>query len=150
MSKNCLICSRINSIKNSTNPYFIIELKTGYVVFADHQFFKGYVLFLCKQHKTELHQLDTEYKKNFLIEMSLVAETVFKAFKPEKLNYELLGNKDSHLHWHIIPRYRYDPHPQRAIWAINQSLVNSDKYCPSKIELKKMRGKFIKALKTLQ
>ena len=45
-SKMCLICDRINMIKEGTNPYFVKELKTGYVVIGDNQHFYGYTLFL--------------------------------------------------------------------------------------------------------
>ncbi len=31
----CLICDRINMIKAGTNPYFVKELETGYVVIGD-------------------------------------------------------------------------------------------------------------------
>lgn len=44
----CLICERIEAIKQQENPYFVKELKTGYVVIGDHQHFKGYTLFLFK------------------------------------------------------------------------------------------------------
>lgn len=94
----CLICNRIEMIKNGENPYYVKELKTGYVVIGDNQHFKGYTLFLCKEHKTELFQLNREQKINFLEEMSIVAEAVSKAFGAEKMNYELLGNGDSHIH----------------------------------------------------
>jgi diadenosine tetraphosphate (Ap4A) HIT family hydrolase len=94
----CLICGRINMIKEGTNKYFVKELETGYVVIGDHQYFEGYTLFLCKEHKSELH-----IKEKFLIEMSIISEAVFKAFKPDKLNYKLLGNGDSHMHWPPIP-----------------------------------------------
>ena len=47
----CLICERIQMIKEHKNPYFVKELETGYVVLGDHQHFKGYTLFLCKEHK---------------------------------------------------------------------------------------------------
>ena len=47
----CLICKRIEMIKNGNNPYYVKELETGYVVIGDHQHFKGYTLFLCKEHK---------------------------------------------------------------------------------------------------
>lgn len=50
----CFICDRIKMINNGTNPYFVKELQTGYVVIGDNQHFKGYSLFLCKEHKTEL------------------------------------------------------------------------------------------------
>ena len=42
----CLICDRIEMIKNGDNPYFVKELKTGYVVIGDNQHFYGYTLFL--------------------------------------------------------------------------------------------------------
>ena len=61
----CLICDRIKMIKDGTNPYFVKELDTGYVVIGDNQHFKGYTLFLHKEHKTELFQLDLETKKKF-------------------------------------------------------------------------------------
>ena len=54
----CLIFDRIQMIKENTNPWFVKELETGYVVIGDYQHFKGYTLFLCKEHKTELYQLD--------------------------------------------------------------------------------------------
>ena len=41
-------------------------------------------------------------------EMSIVAEAVSKAFYPEKMNYELLGMEDAHLHWHLFPRRQGD------------------------------------------
>ena len=44
----CLICQRIELIKAGQNPYFVKELETGYVVIGDHQYFKGYTLFLAK------------------------------------------------------------------------------------------------------
>jgi len=44
----CLICDRIEMIKKGTNPYFVKELETGYVVIGDNQHFHGYALFLYK------------------------------------------------------------------------------------------------------
>ena len=72
----CFICDRINMIREGINPYFVRELETGYVVMGDNQHFKGYTLFLCKEHKTELFQLDHSIKMKFLEEMSIVAEAV--------------------------------------------------------------------------
>ena len=36
--------------------------------------------------------------------MTLVAKAVHTAFGAEKMNYELLGNGETHLHWHLFPR----------------------------------------------
>ena len=56
------ICDRIEMIKQGTNPYFVKELETGYVVIGDNQHIKGYTLFLCKEQKTELFQLEYNQK----------------------------------------------------------------------------------------
>lgn len=104
----CLICQRIDLIKAGENPYFVKELETGYVVIGDHQYFAGYSLFLAKEHVTELHHLEKKTRLRFLEEMSLVQEAVAKAFTAEKMNIELLGNGDAHLHWHLFPRRRGD------------------------------------------
>ena len=100
----CLICQRIDLIKSCDNPYFVKELETGYIVIGDHQYFEGYTLFLAKEHVTELHHLGPSVRLQFLEEMSLVQEAVYKAFSAEKMNVELLGNGDAHVHWHIFPR----------------------------------------------
>ena len=59
---NCMICDRIELIKSGENPYFVRELNTGYVVIGDCQRIRGYSLFLCKEHATELHFLESEFR----------------------------------------------------------------------------------------
>lgn len=61
----CMICERIRMIQKGTNPYFVQELNTGYVVLGDHQHFRGYTLFLYKQHVTELFHLPRAVKLQF-------------------------------------------------------------------------------------
>lgn len=139
MSVKCLICDRINLIKNDSNPYFVKELETGYVVFGDYQFYNGYTLFLCKIHTDELHNLDYNYRDKFLHEMAVVAEAVYKAFKPNKINYELLGNTDRHLHWHIFPRYNTDPLPNTATWVVDKKIRYDEKYKPSQEKIIKLK-----------
>ena len=138
---SCLICDRIQMIKEGNNPYFVCELETGYVVLGDHQRFKGYTLFLCKEHVTELHQLTYDFKMKYLEEMALVAEAVFNVYKPNKMNYELLGNGDSHVHWHLFPRYdgdldNYGNNGRGPVWWLPKEEMWSSKYKPSVSELK--------------
>lgn len=140
----CLICDRIKMIKEDRNPYFVKELKTGYVVIGDHQHFKGYTLFLCKKHKTELFQLEDKVKIQFLEEMSLVAEAVSSAFGAEKMNYELLGNGDTHLHWHLFPRIagdleQYGSNGKGPVWWYPMEKMYSEENRPSEQELEEMK-----------
>lgn len=136
-------------IKEQINPYFVAELETGYVVIGDHQYFKGYTLFLCKRHETELHFLDEAYKIKFLAEMSKVAEAVHSAFKPDKLNYELLGNCDSHIHWHIFPRRENDTPVKGPVWWIDRELMFSDDVKPNEQILTEMKIKLYSELNKL-
>lgn len=57
---------------------------------------------LFKEHVTELHLIDRSTKMKFLEEMSIVAQAVQNAFGAEKMNYEMLGNGEAHMHWHLF------------------------------------------------
>ncbi len=84
------------------------------------QAFEGYTFLTLKWHEEELYKLADKDRKQFLEDMSLVANALSKAFKPDKMNYELLGNSMPHLHWHLVPRYTSDPMWGRPIWAGNR------------------------------
>lgn len=150
----CFICDRISMIKDGTNPYFVTELETRYVVIGNHQHFKGYTLFLCKEHTSELFQLDRPFKMKFLEEMSIVAEAVAKAFHAEKMNYELLGNGETHLHWHLFPRKsgdieNYGNNGKGPVWWYPMEKMYSDNNKPSDEELEEMKSVLLKELKKL-
>ena len=136
----CLICERIELIKQGKNPHFVKELETGYVVIGDGQYFKGYTLFLAKEHVTELHQMEYETKIKFLDEMSIVQEAVAKAFQAEKMNIELLGNGDAHVHWHLFPRKAgdmqgYGHNGRGPVWWVPWEEMSSEEYQPKENDL---------------
>ena len=150
----CFICDRIQMIKGGTNPWFVRELETGYVVLGDNQHFHGYTLFLCKEHKTELFDLDKETKMKFLEEMSIVAEAVSNAFGPEKMNYELLGNGDSHLHWHLFPRVAgdiedYGNRGKGPVWWYPREKMYDASNRPSPARLEAMKARLSEELDKL-
>ena len=150
----CLICDRIKMIKDNTNPHFVKELETGYVVIGDNQHFEGYTLFLCKEHKTELCHLEHSTKIKFLEEMSVVAEAVSKAFGAEKMNYELLGNGDTHLHWHLFPRKsgdleNYGNNGRGPVWWFPKEKMYSPDNRPSVQKLTEMKMRLAEELDKL-
>lgn len=140
-----MICDRNEMIKNKENIYFVKTLETGYVVLGDVQKFYGYTLFLCKIHKNELFDLEFEFREKFLYEMTIVSNAVFNVFNCEKINYELLGNGDSHLHWHLFPRRKgdlgnYGINGKGPVWWLPYELMYSDKYVVGLDELEKMKS----------
>ena len=153
----CFICDRIEMIKNGTNPYFVKELQTGYVVIGDNQHFYGYTLFLYKFHgdKTELFHLDKSERQKFMEEMTMVAQAVQNAFGAEKINYELLGNGEAHLHWHIYPRRTgdiesYGNNGKGPVWWYPMEKMYCDENRPSEKELSDMKMKLLSELNRLE
>ena len=144
---NCMVCDRIELTKRGENPFFVRELQTGYVVIGDYQRFEGYTVFICKQHASELHQLEREFKMNFLEEMSLVAQAVYNAFPCDKLHYELLGvGSGVHMHWHIFPRREGDSPIKGPVWKLPKEEMYAEKYRPSAEYLDELKAKLTKEL----
>ena len=144
----CGVCERIGQIREGTNPYFVRELETGYVVIGDHQRFEGYTLLLCREHATELSQLAPDFRDRFLRDMAVTAEAVERAFRPDKLNYELLGaGKGRHMHWHIFPRRSGDTPGPGPVWQVKD--MNDDRYLPTPEKLEELKAALGKELDLL-
>ena len=76
--------------------------------------------------------------------MSIVAEAVSKAFGAEKMNYELLGNGDTHLHWHLFPRVsgdigNYGNNGKGPVWWLPREIMYSQETRPTTKDLEEMK-----------
>ncbi len=116
MSAACDPCARIERAERGENPFAVVRTATGYVNLADVQYHEGYTIFVAKRCVNELHELPAAERDLHLHEMAIIAEAVFRAFQPRKLNYELLGNGAPHLHWHLFPRHAGDLRPRGPVW----------------------------------
>ena len=90
----------------------------------------------------------------FLEEMSVVAEAAARAFGAEKMNYELLGNGDSHLHWHLFPRVSgdlegYGNQGKGPVWWYPREKMYSDSNRPSDEERREMTERLSAELEKL-
>ena len=110
------MCQGIHEPKNLV----FYESRVSVAKLNPDQAFEGYTFLTLKWHEVELYKLADKDRKQFLEDMSLVASALSKALKPDKMNYELLGNSMPHLHWHLVPRYTSDPMWGRPIWAGNR------------------------------
>lgn len=95
----------------------ITELEQCYVLLNRDQFFPGYTFVFTRDHVTELFHLDRETRIAAMEEVTAVAAALYTLFKPDKINYELLGNMVPHMHWHVVPRFCSDSLWPRPIWA---------------------------------
>lgn len=109
----CPMCGRWESDADLR----IAELGHSYVILNRDQFFPGYTLLFSKTHVTELFHLDHRVRGELMEEVSRVAKALYDVFRPDKINYELLGNMVPHMHWHLVPRFTSDQAWPRPIWA---------------------------------
>ena len=142
----CAICAWIQELKKGS-PLLIKELETGYAALSKYQYYEGYTIFISKEHANELHMLSSHKTRDkFLHEMATVAEAVYKAVNPVKLNYELLGNTESHMHWHIFPRFVNDPNPKVPVWLVDPSIRQSKDTYPSNEKAEDLKNRILKYL----
>lgn len=135
MPTDCVICQRIQMIQAGTNPYFVCELSTGYVVLGDSQYFPGYTIFLAKEHVHELYLMPKQQRVQFMLEMSWVTEACAQAFDADKMNVEMLGNGDAHAHWHIFPRHDGDTPRPGPVWWVDPAVMYADETAPTPSQL---------------
>jgi len=87
------------------------DLPASIAILAPDQYYKGYTMVVSKTHAIELYELPERQGTQYFQDMIAVARAIATAFKPRKMNYEVLGNTVGHLHWHLFPRYEWDPTP---------------------------------------
>ena len=95
----------------------IAELEHCYVTLNRDQYFPGYALVFTREHVTELFHLSPRGRAEVIEEVNRVAQALASAYRPTKMNYELLGNMVPHMHWHLVPRFEKDPLWPRPIWS---------------------------------
>jgi len=109
----CVMCHRWETDADLR----IVAFEHSYLILNRDQFFPGYCLLFAKQHVTELFHLDKVVRQGMLEEVTRTAAALAQLLKPDKINYELLGNMVPHIHWHLVPRFSNDPLWPRPIWA---------------------------------
>lgn len=95
--------------KDLANLHFIMDLTVSKLYLFKDQSLLGRCVLVYNEHITELYQMEEAERNKYYQDMLQVAEALNKAFKPNKLNYIILGDLSPHLHWHLVPRYKTDP-----------------------------------------
>ena len=115
--------NRIQAAINGTNPMLMKELKGGYLVFGDVQFLPGYCVLLPKREVASLNELTLEERSAFLLDMSIVGDSLLASTSAIRINYDILGNTDQFLHAHIFPRYAWESDARRKmpVWLYDAS-----------------------------
>ena len=95
------------------------------VILVEHDRFPGFCRIVWNDHAAELTDLEDGDQAWLMRLVARVERVVREVMTPDKVNLAAFGNMVPHLHWHIIPRYRWDTHFPEAIWAAPQRAADA-------------------------
>jgi diadenosine tetraphosphate (Ap4A) HIT family hydrolase len=87
------------------------------VVRVEEPGYPGFCRVIWNAHVAEMTDLAEAERERFMRVVFGVEAGLRELLQPDKINLASLGNAVPHLHWHVIPRFRDDPHFPSPIWA---------------------------------
>lgn len=114
-----IIHQHVLAAREGREPRVITRLYSGWVLFGQQQFVRGYALLLPDPVVPTLNALPTKERSQFLLDMSKVGDALLKVSGALRINYAIFGNMEPALHAHIVPRYVDEPEDKRTAhpWA---------------------------------
>jgi len=114
--ENCPVC-RLIQLDNTEDEHGIVigDLSFSRLFLQKNQYVQGYCVLICHRHVIEPYELKADERAKYFNDTALVGRALQKAFKADKLNYNILGNIIPHLHTHLLSRYFTDEAPHRPI-----------------------------------
>ena len=80
--------------------------------------YPGFCRVIWSAHVAEMTDLNEAERAHIMRVVFTVEATLRQRLQPDKVNLASLGNVTPHLHWHVIPRFRDDPHFPNPIWGV--------------------------------
>jgi diadenosine tetraphosphate (Ap4A) HIT family hydrolase len=113
------IHEQVIAAREGREPRVIARLFTGWAVFGERQFVRGYALLLPDPVVPDLNALGARERIAFLSDMSRLGDALLKVTGAARINYAIFGNQQPALHAHVIPRYVDEPEALRTAqpWA---------------------------------
>jgi len=117
------IHTRVQAAREGRDPSVIARLYSGWAVFGERQFVRGYALLLPDPVVPNLNALGARERIAFLSDMSRLGDALLKVTGALRINYAMFGNLEPALHAHVIPRYLDEPEALRTAhpWAYDWS-----------------------------
>jgi diadenosine tetraphosphate (Ap4A) HIT family hydrolase len=113
------IHAQVVAAREGRDPRVIARLFSGWAVFGEQQFVRGYALLLPDPVVPNLNSLGARERIAFLSDMSRLGDALLKVTGAARINYAIFGNQEPALHAHVIPRYPDEPDELRTAhpWA---------------------------------
>jgi diadenosine tetraphosphate (Ap4A) HIT family hydrolase len=87
------------------------------VVCVEEPGYPGFCRAIWNAHVAEMTDLGESERARLMRIVFELEAGLRELLRPDKINLASLGNAVPHLHWHVIPRFRGDPHFPGPIWG---------------------------------
>lgn len=114
MTAETAIHRRVSDARAGRDSSVLGRCESGWAVFGQQQFVKGYLLLLPDPVVPDLNALAPGQRAHFLLDMSRLGDALMRVAAPVRINYAIFGNVEPALHAHVIPRYRDEPEQMRT------------------------------------
>ncbi|MGH4141016.1 HIT family protein [Clostridium sp.] len=105
--KNCFYCVKDERLTDLMIEICKLESSTLYLF--KEQTYKGRCVVAYNGHKSELFDLNDDERSLYMKDVAKVANALSKAFSADKINYGAYADTMTHLHYHIVPKYKNGP-----------------------------------------
>lgn len=102
---------RVEALREGRDPTLIAKMPSGWAVFGERQFLRGYALLLPDPVVPTLNDLPSPARALFLSDMGRLGDALLAATGALRINYAMFGNLEPALHAHVVPRYRHELSP---------------------------------------
>jgi diadenosine tetraphosphate (Ap4A) HIT family hydrolase len=117
-TSTCPLCADIGGTLVFKNQHFRIILAD------DTPDYPIIVRIIWQEHHAELTDLTPDARNILMNAVWTVETSLHSQLQPDKINLASLGNIVPHIHWHLIPRFKNDPHFPAPIWGEKQREPN--------------------------
>jgi diadenosine tetraphosphate (Ap4A) HIT family hydrolase len=105
---------QVVAAREGRDPRVIARLYSGWAIFGEQQFLRGYSLLLPDPVVPSLNSLGAQERALFLMDVARLGDAVLKLTGASRINYAILGNQEPALHAHVIPRFADEPEKLRT------------------------------------
>src|SRR5579872_693811 len=95
----------VAAAREGREPRVIARMYSGWAVFGERQFLRGYTVLLPDPVVPSVNALGAQERTLFLLDVARLGDAVLKVTGATRINYAILGNLEPALHAHVIPRY---------------------------------------------
>lgn len=100
----CLYCQNNETLDRLMIK--ISDLEVSQLYLFREQSYRGRCNVVYNDHAIEFHELSDEQRNAFMLDVATAGKAIVKAFNPTKINYGAYADTISHLHMHIVPKYK--------------------------------------------